>query len=412
MKSYNALRVDWFEWKWLAFLCLIAVVWSLGGCGTSKQAPVTAQNALERLSERDCPLFEDDTGFASLGRSIASARTYLERLAPDRSFTFGPDTYSTTRLLETLDAFEAILATNPTPEELDRLVTEGFIVYQSVGNDSKGSMLFTGYYEPLLEGTLAYNPEYPYPLYGKPQDLICINLGKFKEKFKGEQICGRLTENSLVPYYTREEIDTHASLEREGLEIAWVKDPIDLFFLHIQGSGRVVDESGNTFYVHYAGKNGQPYRSIGKLLIDEEAIMREDMSMQALRTHLENHPRDVERIFNHNPSYVFFEVVDQPAIGYAGQPLEAGRATAIDYRIFPMGALAFLKTEKPVVKSKVLTHWEDMSRFVLTLDTGGAIRGSGRLDFFWGNGPYAEIAAGHMKQDGLLYFLVVKGEDD
>ncbi|WP_084511215.1 murein transglycosylase A [Desulfatibacillum aliphaticivorans] len=414
MKTYSVctgnLRVGRRLLVWA--VAMVVLLWSLGGCGLQEPEKITAENALKRLSERNSPRFNDDAGFASLRRSIASARAYLEKLDPDRQFTFGPDVYPASRLLATLDAFEAVLDANPTPEELNRQVSEKFLVYQSVGSDGEGGMLFTGYYEPLLEGTLEYDPEYQYPLYGLPEDLVCVNLGRFKEKFKGEQICGRLAGNSLVPYYTREEIDSKNMLEAEGLEIAWVKDPVDLFFLHVQGSGRIKDKYGHTYHVHYAGKNGQPYRSIGKLLIDEGVIEKEAMSMQALREYLENHPEDLERVFNHNPSYVFFDVVDEPAIGYAGQPLEGGRAAAVDHRIFPMGALAFVQTEQPAVEHGVLTRWEEMNRFVLTLDTGGAIRGAGRMDFFWGNGDYAEIAAGHMKQDGRLFFLVVKEGND
>ncbi|MBI9074536.1 MAG: MltA domain-containing protein [Desulfatibacillum sp.] len=408
MKSYSVRTNKQWVGKWLLLAVLAAALWSLGGCGVREPRVVTAENALERLSERNRPLFNDDAGFASLRRSMASARTYLEGLDPDRMFTFGPDKYPASRLLQTLDTLEAILDASPTPDQLNQMVSEQFIVYQSVGTDGKGGMLFTGYYEPMLEGSLEYDPDYPYPLFAKPEDLICVNLGQFSEKYAGDQICGRLTQNSLVPYFTREEIDSRGMLDQEGLEIAWVKDPVDLFFLHIQGSGRIVDKNGDTWHVHYAGKNGRPYRSIGKLLIDEGVIEKDAMSMQALRDYLENNPADLERVFNHNPSYVFFDVVDEPAIGYAGQPLEGGRAVAIDYRIFPMGALGFVQTEQPVVEHGILTRWEEMNRFVLTLDTGGAIRGAGRMDFFWGNGPYAEIAAGHMKQEGRLFFLVAK----
>ena len=395
---------------WIILATTLAVICgAVSGCGGRKRPPATAANSLELISPRHFPGFGDDLPLESLKKAVESARSYLLGVDPDRMFTFGPDKYTASRLLDTLDAFEDILDSDPSPMELAEAVAENFMVYQSVGTDGDGEMLFTGYYEPLLEGSPDYDPKYPYPLYEPPEDLLCVDLGKFKSKYAGEKICGRVDGNSLVPYYTREEIDNHGGLEGEGFEIAWVKDPIDLFFLQIQGSGRIIDEQGNSYHVHYAGKNGRPYRSIGKLLIDEGEIPREEMSMQRLRAYLEENPHEVDRILNYNESYVFFSIVDQPALGYAEQPLVGGRCAAIDYRIFPMGALGYIVSRKPSEDStEDYLTWEDMNRFVLSLDTGGAIRGPGRLDLFWGNGPYAELAAGHMKQEGKLYFLVVK----
>lgn len=394
----------------VVFLCIIALFFMICGCGPGKRPPVTADNALDYVSGRGLPSFKDDMPYSSLKKAVESAGNYLKGLDPDKMLVFGPDKYPASRLLKTIDALEQILDTKPTPYELAQAIKERFIIYQSVGTDGKGTMLFTGYYEPLLVGSPDYNSIYPHPIYGKPDDLVCVNLGDFKAKYAGEHICGRFTGDAIIPYYTREEIEKYGGLEGEGYEIAWVKDPVDLFFLHIQGSGRIIDENGKSFHIHYAGKNGRAYSSIGKLLIDDGKISREEMSMQKLRSYIKENPDESERILNHNQSYVFFSIANQPAIGYAQQPLIAGRCVAVDYRIFPMGALGYIQSQKPVVYGDRISHWVDMGRFVLSMDTGGAIRGPGRMDLFCGNGSYAELFAGHMKHDGVLYFLIVKDE--
>jgi membrane-bound lytic murein transglycosylase A len=238
---------------------------------------------------------------------------------------------------------------------------------------------------------------------------VSVNLGLFNPKYAGERIIGRSVNKTLMPYFSRDEIDSKGSLQQKGCELLWVSDRIDLFFLHIQGSGRVLLEEGTVLNVNYDCANGRPYRSIGRLLIEEGSISREEMSMQQIRTYLKNHPEEIERVFNYNQSYVFFRLVDQGPLGNIEVPLTPGRSVATDKRLFPKGALAFIQSEKPFVdEDGTIRSWETFGRFVLNQDTGGAIRGPGRADLFWGSGPYAETAAGHMKHQGKLYFLVLK----
>jgi len=213
----------------------------------------------------------------------------------------------------------------------------------------------------------------------------------------------------VVPYYERSAIDTEGVLEGRAEVLAWVEDPVDIFFLQIQGSGKVYLDNGEVINVGYQTTNGQPYRSIGKLLIDEEKISVEEMSMQKIREYLHNHPEEIDTVLNHNPSYVFFTIEPDGPLGNINVKLTPGRSIALDRRIFPKAALAFIQTEKPVIDSTGQIHsWLPFTRFALNQDTGGAIRGPGRADLFWGNGPYAEIAAGHLKHTGELYFLVLK----
>jgi membrane-bound lytic murein transglycosylase A len=220
---------------------------------------------------------------------------------------------------------------------------------------------------------------------------------------------GRYTDQTVVPYFDRREIEEENALVGRAEALAWVKDPVDVFFLQIQGSGKIYLDTGDVINVHYHGSNGRPYRSIGTLLIEEQKIPREEMSMQRIRSYLRNHPEEMASIFNYNPSYVFFKIESEGPLGSLNVLLTPGRSIALDRRLFPHAALAFIRTQKPVLNSAgQIDRWVSCRRFVLNQDTGGAIQGPGRADLFWGNGPYAEMAAGHLAHVGELYFLILK----
>jgi membrane-bound lytic murein transglycosylase A len=282
-------------------------------------------------------------------------------------------------------------------------------VYESIGRDRKGEVLFTGYYEPQLKGRRSISPEFRYPLYGRPDDLLTIDLGAFSEKYKGEKLTGRVQNSFVVPYYNRRDIDEAGVLYGKAQPLAWVSDPVNLYFLHVQGSGKVVFEDGQTIIVGYDSSNGRPYRSIGQLLIDEGKISREEMSMQRIRAYLNQNPGEIQRVLDSNPSYIFFKVTPDGPLGSLNVRLTPGRSVALDRRLFPPAALAFVETKKPLSDNQgQVSSWMDCRRFVLNQDTGGAITGPGRADIFWGNGPYAELAAGHLRHPGRLYFLVLR----
>jgi len=308
-----------------------------------------------------------------------------------------------------MNCFLDFLHTNPSRKELNRFIASNYTVYQSVGSNRKREVLFTGYYEPTILGSLTSNEDYRFPVYATPSDLIVIDLSLFSERFSGEKIVGRYTDNTIIPYYERKEINELETFSEASEILVWVKDPVDLFFLQIQGSGRILLPDGEQINLHYHTANGHPYRSIGKLLIDEEKIAREEMSMQKIRSYLQANPDELNRILNHNPSYVFFKLEENGPIGYLQVPLTAERSLALDRRIFPPAAIVYIETSRPVVdwEGKIET-WEELKGFVLNQDTGGAIRGPGRADLFWGNSPYAELAAGHMQHTGAFYFLVLK----
>jgi membrane-bound lytic murein transglycosylase A len=312
-------------------------------------------------------------------------------------------------MITSLQRFLDFIQTRPSRQDLNEFIQSNYRVYRSVGRDGWGEVLYTGYYEPHLRGSLIRAGEYQFPIYSKPDDLVAIDLSLFNEKYRGQKIIGRFTDQTVVPYYERSAIDSEGAIEGRADVLAWVEDPVDVFFLQIQGSGKVYLDNGEVINVGYQTTNGRPYRSIGKLLIDEEKISVEEMSMQKIREYLHNHPEEMDTVLNHNPSYVFFTIEPEGPLGNINVKLTPGRSIALDRRIFPPAALAFIQTEKPAVDSSGQIHsWLPFARFALNQDTGGAIRGPGRADLFWGNGPYAEIAAGHLKHTGELYFLVLE----
>jgi membrane-bound lytic murein transglycosylase A len=354
------------------------------------------------------PEFQDDMALDSLTHAIEKNLLYLDRIGPDHMFQYGSLSVSCKKVRETQEKLLEIVSGNPVPGDLDAAVKKAFTAYRATGRKGNRNVLFTGYFEPVYDGDLQPSDTYMYPLYKTPQDLLRIDLSPFGDQFKGKRILARLEGKKLLPYYSREDIEDHGALKDRGLEIAWMKDPVDVAFLHIQGSGCIRQPDGNIVSVGYAGSNGRPYRSIGRYMIDKGYMTREEMSMQAIRKYLRSHPEVVDEVLNHNPSYVFFRQKKNGPFGNINVRLTPGRSIALDSRLFPKGALCFITAEKPVVQGGEIESWVNFSRFVLNQDTGGAIKGAGRADIFWGRGPYAEIAAGHMKHEGELYVLLKK----
>ncbi|MGD8701293.1 MAG: MltA domain-containing protein [Desulfosarcina sp.] len=394
----------------LRFILVAAFVLATG-CTWFQEAPHEPTPALVRLSIDAYPDFSDGLFLDNLVYGINQSLAYLDRVPIERTFRFGDDIYSALHLRRSLTALRDFVAGRPDPPAVNRFIARHFRVYRSTGGPESGQVLFTGYYEPHLSGSLSPDVRHRYPVYAMPQDLLAIDLSPFSDDFKGKRIVGRLQSNTVVPYPDRQAIEADGAFARKATPIAWVDDRIDLFFLHIQGSGRIYLNTGGFIRVHYHGANGRPYRSIGRLLIDQGKIPAEEMSMQRLKAYLQAHPEEVDTVLNHNPSYVFFKTETSGPIGAIGVDLTPGRSVAVDRRVFPMAAPAFLQTQIPVVDGNGrIDRWIDFSAFAVNQDTGGAIRGPGRVDIFWGNGPYAEIAAGHLQHKGAFYLLVLDPE--
>jgi membrane-bound lytic murein transglycosylase A len=269
--------------------------------------------------------------------------------------------------------------------------------------------LFTGYYEPLLHGSRKRHGRYSVPLYGRPPDLVTVDLGRFRGDLKGKRIAGKVEEGALVPYPDRKAIDEGALAGRK-LEIVWVDDPIDAFFLQVQGSGRVALAEGREIRVGYAAQNGHPYSSVGRALIDAGALRPETVSLQTIRAWLEAHPDKIDQVLETNASYVFLEEVKGPGpMGAEGVPLTPGRSLAVDLKYLPLGVPVWISTRVPAAEAGKPDR--KLRRLLVAQDTGGAIRGPVRGDLFWGFGPQAESLAGRMKHRGKLWLLLPKGVD-
>lgn len=369
-------------------------------------APPAPPPALER---GPCPRFEDDLGFAGLEEALAQSIAWLKRQPPERQFAFGPDRYPAAHLRLSLERFRDLLNRRPSAAAFQAQLEADYLCYRASGRDGTGHVLYTGYYEPVLEGRLEPNAEFRHPVWGRPDDLVTVELGEFAEHWRGERIVGRLEGKRLVPYPDRREIEERGLLFDRARPLAWVRDPVGLFVLHVQGSGQIALETGVRLPVAYDGSNGRPYRSIGRLLIAEGKIPAEEMSLPAIRRYLEDHPQEIPRVLHENPSYVFFRVAPEGPLGALGVRLTAGRSLALDRRLFPQAALAFAVARKPSFGEPAAPlSWVEARRFMLVQDTGSAITGPGRADIFWGTGPEAELAAGGLKHPGSLYMLVLR----
>ena len=275
-----------------------------------------------------------------------------------------------------------------------------FQPYQVINNNSAH---FTGYYEPILNGSLTQYREFQYPIYGLPEDLISVDLGLSNPDSKNQKLVGRLEEGKVVPYFTRSEIEDGA-LANRGLEIIWLDSPIDLFFLHIQGSGRIILEDNKEIRVSFAGKYGHKYFPIGAELVRMGEIKKENISLQSITRWLKNHPKKVRKILNKNPSYIFFRIQDSVLggpKGAQGSALFPRRSVAIDSNIFNYGYPFWISiNDRGNRREKIL------ETLVFGQDTGSAIKGPLRIDVFLGSGREAKIEAGTMNNLGQLFILL------
>lgn len=274
-----------------------------------------------------------------------------------------------------------------------------FTPWQIEMSNGESSGLITGYYEALLQGGTAYKPGRA-PIYGVPDDMLTLNLGEQYPELKGLRLRGRLDGRSVLPYWSRRDID-NGKINKSSKVLAWADDPLDAFFLQVQGSGRVQLENGNLLRLGYADQNGHPYRAIGKWLVEQGELPLEQVSMQSIRAWAKANPARLQELLQSNPSYVFFKVVPSNTSGPLGAlnvPLTEGASIAVDPKFIPLGSPVYLATTRPDDASA-------MTRLVNAQDTGGAIRGAIRADYYWGFGPAAADMAGIMKQQGQLWLL-------
>jgi membrane-bound lytic murein transglycosylase A len=290
-----------------------------------------------------------------------------------------------------------------------RFIESAFSLYSISAPDRSTQGLVTGYYEPILAGSRNRTATSRFPVYGVPDDLVVVDLAEQHPDLRGLRLRGRIEGRRLVPYWSRAEFENRGRAS-DGVVpgvpvLAWVRDPVELFFLQIQGSGQIQLESGERLRLGYADQNGHAYRSLGRYLIDRGELTLEQSSMQGIRAWAQANPQKLADALNSNPSYVFFRASDSTSgpIGSLGVPLTAGYSIAVDPRFVPLGAPVFLATTMPL-------STQPLERLVVAQDTGGAIRGAVRADFFWGTGDSAGAHAGRMRQQGAMWLLWPRGD--
>jgi membrane-bound lytic murein transglycosylase A len=283
-----------------------------------------------------------------------------------------------------------------------------FTPYRIRGADGSETGLITGYYEPLLAGSRTKSARYSVPIYAVPDDLLIVELSDLYPELKGKRVRGRVEGRRVVPYWSRADIEAGRAPVADKT-LAYVADPVEAFFLQIQGSGRIRLDDSAAMRVGYADQNGHPYHSIGTVLTQRGELTLAQASMQGIREWGRQNPDKLPALLDENPSYVFFREVPPPApgtieaaidgpFGALGVPLLRERTLAVDRRSIPLGAPVFIDTTYPLSA-------KPLQRLMLAQDTGGAIRGAVRGDFFWGFGDEAGQQAGRMRQQGSLWLL-------
>lgn len=378
--------------------------------------PAYGGPALKLVEDAAAPRFEESfKSRAGLIKAARKAVKYLESLPPARKIEIAGRSYAPAALTDSAKALIEIAQSAKTADELDARVRAAFDVFQSAGSDGQGRVIFSSYYQPVLKASLKKAPGYPYPLYRRPPDMVEVDLAAFGKGGDGDPVVlGRVGKDRRVtPYPDRAEIDRRKALAGKGLEVAWLKDPLDAMDLHVQGSGILKLASGRELLVDYAATNGRPYNSVGLTLVRTGVFSRDEITYPKLRDYLRANPDAASWILSQNPRYTFFETAPLPAdgepAGAAGQSLVPARAIAIDPAAFPLGALTFFTTTSPQAdKAGRLLGQFPSARFAFALDTGGAIKGPGRVDIYAGHGAQAEATARGQWADGKLFILVKK----
>lgn len=406
----------------MRILILILTLLFFSACA---RPPATNPEQAMRISKPPLSI-NDDLELERLDKALTEN---IERLQEVKNevLVFGPQEIKKHDYIKSLEFLKKHLSENSSTEQFIEIVINHFDFYEVYGRENWGEVFITSYFAPVLHGSRKKTPRYSQALYKVPEDLVHVRLDEFiefqeklsplKDSESGKAavsiLRGRIVENEhtkdVVPYYTRREIESGQKLKEQDIVLAWV-DPIDAFFLHIQGSGTVVFEDGEELRLGYASQNGHSYFAIGKEI--SKFLPDEDISMQTIDKYLRSVSyKEMKEIMYKNPSYIFFrEIEGRPQTSFGTQTVD-GRTIATDANYFPKGALAYLEFPTPVFEDETgvkIKDYRKSSRFVLDQDTGGAIKGTHRVDLFWGRGKEAARYAGVMKNWGKLYYVVPK----
>jgi len=373
------------------------------------RVPLTGPENAMRVTVAPYPVAAqaDDLPLASLVKAIDEQVRFLGDRGTNREFNLGGVRYTQQEYLAGLNRVAELARQARDSNDLFARIEQEFDFYEVYGKEQWGEVFLTSYFEPVIPGALEKTPAFSQPLYAQPHDLVQVRLKDFVQTSSDTRILrGREEEGRIVPYYTRKEIDGDQVLAGRGLELCWV-DPVDAFFLQVQGSGTVLLENNEKLRVNYAEKNGHPYRPVGAVFKDQ--IPPGQLNLHTIEQKLRSlSPDAMQGAMNTNPSYVFFRLHSDSAITYMGLPATDGRSIATDVRYFQKGLLGFLLFNKPRFTSLQAIQperFEPASRFVLDQDIGGAITGGGRVDLFWGRGAEAKQSAGVIKDSARLYYL-------
>ncbi len=374
---------------------------------------------LLEVAKEEIPRFtywEDD--YQELKEAFQEEEGFLlQKMANGEEFSFGERKLAASLVKESAELLLQTLQEARSEEELNRLIRKRFTIYQAAGEEGEGKVLFTGYYSPICEGSLEKQGRFKYPLYLIPKDLKVANLGEFDPTLEGERIVYRIdpTRKEVVPYWSREDIVKDKVLKGQNLEFVYLKDRLDRFYLMIEGSGKIILANGKTFWLRYSATNGRPYTSLGRTLAKAGKLPEDMLSLQSIKQYFQRHPQEMDHYLNQNERFVFFveDEQNQGAIGAAGVVLTPERSIAIDRRMFPLGALAYIEYPEPEINGQgKVVGYAEKRRFVFCQDTGRIIKGPGRADIYFGEGERAFAKAGNIRGKGRLYFLVKKRVGD
>ncbi len=394
----------------MRFLIFLPLLLLLTGCAV-KEKPKVAETAKEKIlplapSSKKPSEIATNTPTKAFFQALDNSIGYYERLAKkDVKFSFCDQNYTASEMIGSLKRFKEIAAL-PKAEFLQKL-DEEFSLYES--KNEKNSALITGYYAPVLHGSFTKDEKFNAPLYPLPKDLITADLKQFPTANSVRDIAGKVEGKALIPYYTREEIQNGALKEKPLL---YLDNKVEAFLLEVQGSG-IVNIDGKKYYIGYAGKNGQPYTSIGKVITEEKLMDSDKINMQTIKEFLDSNETMRDYVLNKNKSFVFFKINQKEGIfGNISVPLTAKESVAMDSELLPRGALCYVKT---VVPKKInglapvaRNEREPFEKFFMIQDTGGAIRGGGRVDIYFGEGDEALFYAGQTASKGEVYLLISK----
>jgi membrane-bound lytic murein transglycosylase A len=389
-------------------LLLLAIV-SFAGCtgeparrSRFPQAAAPTDAALVLTSPRLTPidaaacrtLIRDDATAESLRHAATRNLEYLLRLPVDKRVRM------VDRDVSVLDLLAVSQAVAESSGDDWSWLCDRFRAYRVELGET---LQVTGFYQPELSASRKRTERFRYPVYRTPDDLVEVDLRETCPDCPGRTVLGRMRNGQLEKYYTRAEIEAGV-LAGRGQELAWLDDPVEAYFLHVQGSALLRLEDGVQLQISYSGSNGYPYTSIGRVLIEQGKLSREALSLQSLKSYLRAHPEEQAAIFAANQRYVFFRGVVTGPIGSCNIPLTAGRSVAVDPEVYAHGALGFLHIRP---RSDALTVQRPYSRLVLMQDAGSAVSGASRLDVYWGSGEIAEQVAGDMRNPGELHVFLL-----